>query len=183
MKRGIVKRLNDRSRGIVTKPSVIFKEKKHLSFVLVSDGYPLSFLQKITKTRKGDTSTELTTEFKTTAVLPYVEGFSGQLHRCLQQQGVRAILKSETKLRSHLVYGPKDPAGPTKQDGVVFRILCEYGKVYIGENGRPMKDRIKEHERDMRLARTQTSAVSEHAHITGHYPPWDEVKFINRQPH
>ena len=46
-----------------------------------------------------------------------------------------------------------------------------------------MQDRIKEHDRDIRLARTQTSAVSEHAHNTGHYPLWDEVKFIDRDPH
>ena len=32
-----------------------------------------------------------------------------------------------------------------------------------------MQDRIKEHDRDIRLARTETSAVSEHAHNTGHY--------------
>ena len=38
-----------------------------------------------------------------------------------------------------------------------------YGKVYIGETGRAMQDRIKEHDRDIRLAHTQTSAVSEHA--------------------
>jgi len=43
-----------------------------------------------------------------------------------------------------------------------------------------MKDRIKEHNRDMRLAHTQTSTVSEHALNTGHYPLWDEVK-IYRQ--
>ena len=30
-----------------------------------------------------------------------------------------------------------------------------------------MQDRIKEHDRDIRLARTQTSAVSEHANETG----------------
>ena len=40
-----------------------------------------------------------------------------------------------------------------KQDGIVYRILCECGKVYIGETGRPMQDRIKEH-----------------AHNTGHKP-------------
>ena len=39
-----------------------------------------------------------------------------------------------------------------------------------------------EHDRDIRLARTQTSAVSEHAHKTGHYPLWNEVKFIDRDP-
>ena len=31
--------------------------------------------------------------------------------------------------------------------------------------------------------RSMTSAVSEHAHNTGHYPLWNEVKFIDRDPH
>ena len=46
-----------------------------------------------------------------------------------------------------------------------------------------MQERIKEHDRDIRLARTQTSAVSEHANKTGHHPLWNEVKFINRDSH
>jgi len=66
---------------------------------------------------------------------------------------------------------------------VVYRIPCDYGKVYIGETGRPMQESIKEHDRDIRLARTQTSAVSEHAHETGHYPICEKVKFIDRNPH
>ena len=44
-------------------------------------------------------------------------------------------------------------------------------------------DRIKEHDRDIRLAHTQTSAVSEHANETGHLPLWNQVKFIDRDPH
>ena len=69
----------------------------------------------------------------------------------------------------HLVR-PKDTVDPAKQDGVVYRIPCECGKIYIGESGRSMHERIKEHDRDIQLARTQTSAVSEHAHKTDHYP-------------
>ncbi|XP_078384814.1 uncharacterized protein LOC144667294 [Oculina patagonica] len=182
VKRGIVKCLYERAKRLVTKPSVISKEKKHLSSVLVSNGYPFSFLQKITKTRKPNTSAEPVAEFKSTAVLPYVKGLSEQLRRCLQQQGVRAVFKSETTLRSQLVR-PKDAVDSTKQDGVVYRIPCECGKVYIGETGRPMQDRIKEHDRDIRLARTQTSAVVEHTNNTGHYPLWNEVKFIDRDSH
>ena len=61
----------------------------------------------------------------------------------------------------------------------------QQGKLYISVTGRPMQDRIKEHDRDIRLAPTQTSAVSEHAyaHNTGHYLLWDEVKIIDRDPH
>ena len=133
-------------------------------------------------TGKPNSSAEPANEFKGTAVLPYVKGLSEQLRRCLQQQGVRVIFKSETMLRSQLIR-PKDAVDPAKQDGVVYRIPCECGKVYIGETGRPMQDRIKEHDRDIRLARTETSAVSEHAHNTGHKPLWNEVKFIDRDPY
>ena len=52
------------------------------------------------------------------------------------------------------------------------------GKSTLGKQGGPC--------RDIRLAHTQTSAVSEHAHETGHYPAinmWNEVKSIDRDPH
>ena len=65
----------------------------------------------------------------------------------------------------------------------LFSFCRECGKVYIGETGRAMQDRIKGHDRDIRLARTQTSAVSEHANETGHLPIWKEVKLIDRDPH
>ena len=63
---------------------------------------------------------------------------------------------------------PKDALEPTKQDGVVYKIPCECCKVDIGETGIAMQERIKEHDRDIRLARTQTSVVSEHANETGY---------------
>ena len=46
-----------------------------------------------------------------------------------------------------------------------------------------MRKRIKEHDRDIRFARTQTPAVSEHANETGHIPMWGQVKFIDCDPH
>ena len=46
-----------------------------------------------------------------------------------------------------------------------------------------MQDRIREHERDIRLAFTQTSAVLEYANNTGHNPLWNEVKFIDHVSH
>ena len=46
-----------------------------------------------------------------------------------------------------------------------------------------MQDRIKEHDQDILFARTETYAVSEVAHNTGHKPLWNKVKFIDRDPH
>jgi len=61
---------------------------------------------------------------------------------------------------------PKDTLETTKQDGVVYKIPCECSKVYIGETGRAIRERIKEHDRDIRLACTQSSAISEHPNET-----------------
>ena len=118
MKRGIVKCLHVRAKHLTSKSSAISEEKKHLSSVLVSNGYPSSFVRKLTKTTRPTANKEPTQEFKSIAVLPYIKGVSEVLRRCLQQQGVRTVFKSGTTLRSHLVR-PKDALELAKQDGVV----------------------------------------------------------------
>ena len=65
----------------------------------------------------------------------------------------------------------KDTVDPAKQDGIVYKTPYEYG---IEETGKSIQERIKEHDREIRLARSQGA---------GHYPIWTEVKFINRDPH
>ena len=42
---------------------------------------------------------------------------------------------------------------------------------------------LLERDRDIRLAPSQASAISEHANETGHYPLWNKVTFIDRDPH
>ena len=66
VKRGIVKCLYEQAKRLVTKPPLIYEEKKHLSSVLVSNGYPFSFLQKLTKTRKPNNSAKPVNKFKAT---------------------------------------------------------------------------------------------------------------------
>ena len=55
VKRSTVNCLYERAKRLVTKPSVISEEKRHLSSFLVSNGYLFSFLQKLTKTAKRTT--------------------------------------------------------------------------------------------------------------------------------
>ena len=161
--KGIIETNND---FIPSSPSVICSG----FFFVLAETYQDRRTNQLCRTRQ---------RVQTTAVLPYIKGLSEQLRRYLEQQGVRAIFKWETTLRSQLVR-PKDAVDPDKRDGVVSRIPCECGKMYIGETGRPMQDRIKEHDGDIRLARTETSAVSEHALDTGSKPLLNEVKFIDR---
>ena len=125
------------------KASVVFQEKTHLSSGLVSDGYPLSFLQKKNKTRKQSTKAELMIEFRSTAVLSKVKGLSEQLCHCRRQQGIQALV------------WPKDTVGVAKQDGIVEFPVDVVN--LINKTGGRLQERI---------AHTQTSAALEHTHTT-----------------
>ena len=57
------------------------------------------------------------------------------------------------------------------------------GVIRRRKDGKEQCTMLKEHDRDIRVACTQTSAVSEHVVETGHYPIWNEAKFIDRDPH
>jgi hypothetical protein len=50
----------------------------------------------------------------------------------------------------------------------VYRIPCECGKVYIGQTGRSIETRCKEHMRDIRLDQPEKTEVAEHSINTGH---------------
>lgn len=53
----------------------------------------------------------------------------------------------------------------------MYKIPYECGRVYICETGRGMYEGIE----DIRLSRTRTSAVSEHAKKTEHYTLWNKI--------
>ena len=114
------------------------------------------------------------------ALLPYVEGVSQSLRRCFQEHGIRTIFKLETTLRKHLIFA-NDSVPQGKQDGVVYMIPCsDCDSICIGETGRAIQEKINEHERDVRLAGIETSAVSKHTNKTGHSHDWEKHQ-VSRQ--
>ena len=160
---GIVKCLDDRAKRLVTKPSVISKEKKHLSSVLVSNGYPSSFVQKITRTRTAPRR-EPMKEVKSTASPP--------LSRTTRHS---TIFKSDTTLRPHqrtpsirlnkMAWSTGFPASAAKSTSVKQGDLCRRGsKSATGIYDSPVP---------------RPPPFSEHAYEPNNYPIWNEVRFID----
>jgi hypothetical protein len=67
---------------------------------------------------------------------------------------------------SSLLRPVKDHLGLRTPD--VYRIPYECGRVYIGQTGRSVDIRFKEHQRNMRLKHSDKSAVAEHTIDPGH---------------
>ena len=64
-----------------------------------------------------------------------------------------------------------------------IRFLVNAAKYTLAKREDAYMNGLRRKKRDIRLSRTQTSAVSEHVSKTRNYPLWDEVKFIDRDPH
>ena len=52
---------------------------------------------------------------------------------------------------------------------------------YIGETGRTLEIRVKEHKRACVKADFEKSAVAEHAWLSGHYIDWDNVEVLDQE--
>ncbi|XP_076247886.1 LOW QUALITY PROTEIN: uncharacterized protein LOC143187549 [Calliopsis andreniformis] len=118
-------------------------------------------------------STSDNKEKQNTTFLPYIQGTTDRIGRILRKHKIRTIFTTHTKIKQVLP-PPRTRNHSYHQRGFT---ICTCGKVYIGETGRSMSTRLKEHERCTRLGYLQ-SAVAEHQKATGHKILFNEAKVI-----
>ena len=71
----------------------------------------------------------------------------------------------------------QDKPDPSNRVGV-YRIPCECGKVYIGETGRNLPRRLKEHRAHGRRGDFEKSVIVKHSHIKDHQIDWQAAQLI-----
>ena len=115
-------------------------ELDHLRSVLKMNGYPKKFIDTAMKTRQH---VREKTEYQSSVSLPYIGSASHKIERILKEAGIQLYHSSENKLFRSLCTH-KDSVNEFQKLGV-YRIPCECGLVYIGETGRNLSLRLKEH--------------------------------------
>ena len=105
--------------------------------------------------------------------IPYVKGVAEPISRILRSTSVQVAMKPQQTLRQLLVR-PKDKLKPEEKSGVVYKIDCEdCSASYIGQTGRQLSVRIKEHRRATEKGNTLDSGIAEHVAHTGHGINWN----------
>ena len=79
---------------------------------------------------------------------------------------------------------PKDPMPTEKKSGVVYRIPCgSCPQTYIGQTGRTLEQRLKEHTKAVRDENIDTSGLAEHVQKTGHPIEWTQTEVVHTCNH
>ena len=180
IKSGIIKCLRNRALNVCSEGNFP-SELNRLYNVFRANGYSSSRVNNSLKPsrlkRNEDASTPpcdlLTkTDRKRTLVLPYVKGLSEDIGRACRFLNITTAFSSKYTLRRSLSW-VKIPTPQEEKIGVIYRIPCECGTIYIGKTGRTLKTRIAEHKRAV-MNRDTNNALACHYIDTGHRILWLE---------
>ena len=95
---------------------------------------------------------------------------------------MRVCFKPFQTLRQ-LLSKPKDDVPDIQKSSMVYKIPCSVcPMVYIGQTGHRLNQRLCEHERAVKTADFNPSALAEHAWSAGHAVDWENVSIVNRCP-
>ena len=114
----------------------------------------------------------------TTATIPYIKGTSETIARILQPYNIRVAHKPTVTLR-RLLTNVKDRTSPLDRQGTIYKVNCnDCTATYIGETGRNLNTRLKEHKRATAIG-DKTNNIAEHVRQTRHTFDWDSAHCIN----
>ena len=160
----------------------ITKEKEHLCNVFVANGYPEEMTRRFFNKWKQKAVSQTEREERTeTLYLPYIRGLSEEVEKAVKDLKIRTVFKTTLTMRRCLTK-VKTPVDPINIKGVVYRIPCECGRVYVGETGRTLKQRITEHKRAVKNA-DSNNGLAVHVARTEHEIRWDEAEIVYREEH
>ena len=178
-KRSVVRTLLSRAATHSSSLVERSREESHVHRALLSNGYTEGFIQSCRRFQRNRSPEDLENP-PIRICLPYFENQSQALKRILAPYNIRVSFRPFSTLRSVLSH-PKDHTPLLSQSGVVYRVGClGCDACYIGQTGRTLSQRLKEHQRAVENRDCQSNALAEHSSRTGHRIDWDGVTVLGR---
>jgi hypothetical protein len=161
------------------------KELFHISQALLNNNFPLKIIKNsISKMRnrfmsKSNLKPNGNEEDMKRIAIPLYKEVSNKIGRLLRKEGFYTAYRPGLKL-GNVLGNPKDKVD-ARDRSCIYEITCSCSSKYIGETGRSLNSRLKEHQAATRNGKTQASAVAKHCwedNSANHSIDWDNSKIV-----
>ena len=138
---------------------------------------------EITKLQEINASNEINSSQNSTSKkflpTPYIKGTSERIQKIIKKYNM-FLSNSASNTLSRQLISLKDKTSIGEKCGVVYQIKCgDCSNSDIGETGRNLKTRIKEHEKDIQQGKL-LSQVYQHHQESGHNFDFDNVGILQQ---
>jgi uncharacterized protein (UPF0335 family) len=178
--KGVMKNLIHRAHDLCDEKEDVIQELNHLRDTFISNGYPPSIVEKtITESWKEaakrflskitNKAEEKEHEFYDVLHAPYIRGFSEEIQVKLRNLNVGFVMKNEKTIQSLVCRGMKPKRVKERRKEVVYAVGCgTCGEQYIGETGKMISQRIKQHKRDVANKKIENGIFNHMKHNKKH---------------
>ena len=158
-------------------------EDKFIFSQLKKNGYPYNFIRKcFLKVNNEETSdVQRPTESKYIS-MPYIQGATEKIARILKPFNIFLGTKNTNTVGSKVSFS-KDRVEKDDKNSVVYKVPCrDCSSSYIGETGRELKVRIREHISNVRN-NISNSQIAQHTHEHNHTMNWNNTSILSQHKH
>lgn len=113
--------------------------------------------------------------------IPYVQGAFERIKEICKPYNIKIVGRGDHNLKKLMFSKIKDKVPKMLQSGVIYKIICSCGHVYIGQTIQYLEQRILNHQYNIRKKNNKHSALCEHVINTEHVVNWDDVEIIHRE--
>ena len=180
--KGIVKGEVKRSFENCTLNQHRITEANRIREKYLKNGYPLSLITKaLNEWKPNKISLRKRDPPRIWAPIPYIKGLYEVVASMFRKFNVGVYSSTGCTIQSAASNGWKSKAPLKNEAGVVYGVTCKNcHKIYIGQTGRKLTERINEHKRAV-LNKNNSNAVARHVMETKHEADFDNIKIIKRE--
>ena len=187
-KQSVFNTLAHRAKTVSSTQDSLDKEMEHIKTALKHCQFPSWALnqwhhkfiqsqqQSNNPTNPTNNSTTDKSKTKATMVVPYIPKASEKFKKVCKSKGIQVHFKGSNTLRTALG-NPKDKDPKSNQTGIIYHYQCPHincTSTYIGESGRTLGDRIKEHFK-------APSPIHQHSSTTGHPMDLNQFNILHKE--
>ena len=177
-----IKTLVRRAKIVCSTEKSLNDELSYIKKTMQLNGYPETLVTKtIKRTLSYQNKVKSNDDIvKPKLFIPYEKGISEQLKRISNKYGLDVVFTRSLSLKSKI---PTNPFKTCKICGIVYKVTCSCYKKYIGETGRTLEERIKEHKADVNNGKSveKITGLSKHLRESGHTPNWEQTEILIKE--